>query len=291
MGALSQLEVRDVTPDFGAELIGLEPKHPLDRDTCDVLRDVFDRRGLLLFRDLDIGHAYQVYLATMLIRKEHLADGSTPGTTPIEDTFYISNERPKSAAPFGRLQFHSDTMWAEHPFEVLSLYAVEVEEPVVPTTFVSATHAWTTLPDDLRTRVDGREALHTAGEVRRGDLTDVALTTVDRPPSTTMPIGRTHPRTDQTILYVCEQMTKEVVGMAPDESEALLDDLFGHMYDERNHWNHYWRNGDLIIWDNEAVQHARPNVRSDGPARTLRKVAFPLPELNRDELPSYSRAE
>src|SRR5262245_9049984 len=137
MVAPLQLEARDVTLGFGAEIIGLDLKQPLDAETCEFLRDVFDRRGLLLFRDLDIDHAQQVYLATMLIRKEHLADGSTAGTKPIEDTFYISNERPKSAAPFGRLQFHSDTMWAEHPFEVLSLYAVKVEEPVVPTTFVS----------------------------------------------------------------------------------------------------------------------------------------------------------
>jgi alpha-ketoglutarate-dependent taurine dioxygenase len=291
MAQLSQLEARDLTPAFGTEIVGFEPQKPLDAETCAFLRDAFDRRGVLLFRDLDIDHAYQVYLATMLIRKEHLADGSAPGVTPIEDTFYISNERPNSAAPYGRLQFHSDTMWADNPFEVLSLYGVNIEQPVVPTTYVSATRAWATLPEELRARVDGREALHTAGEVRRGDLTDVALTTVAKPPSTTMPIGRRHPRTGETILYICEQMTKEVVDLPPDESEQLLDELFAHLYDPEHHLNHYWREGDLVVWDNEAVQHARPNVDNDGPARTLRKVAFPLPKLSRDQLPAYSRAE
>jgi taurine dioxygenase len=48
---------------------------------------------------------------------------------------------------------------------------------------------------------------------------------------------------------------------------------------------------DLIIWDNESVQHARPNVQSDGPARTFRTVAFPIRELDRDEMPTYRRAE
>ena len=93
----------------------------------------------------------------MLIGKEHLADGGSEESAPIKDTFYISNKRPKSAAPFGRLQFHSDTMWADKPFEVLSLYAVDVEQPAVPTAFVSATHAWKTLPEDLRRRVDRRD--------------------------------------------------------------------------------------------------------------------------------------
>ncbi len=45
------------------------------------------------------------------------------------------------------------------------------------------------------------------------------------------------------------------------------------------------------LFDQRGLQHARPNVLNDGPTRTLRKVAFPLPKLNRDELPSYSRAE
>jgi alpha-ketoglutarate-dependent taurine dioxygenase len=286
-----QLETRDLTPGFGSEITGFEPRTPLDAETCDRLRELFDRRGILLFRDLDIEHAYQVYLATMLIRKEHLADGSSGDSAPIEDTFYISNTRPKSAAPFGRLQFHSDTMWAEHPFEVLSLYAIDVEQPAVPTTFVSATHAWATLPEELHARVEGLQALHMAGDVGRGDLTDVAIVTVERPPSTTMPIRRRHPRTGDDILYICEQMTKEVVGMAPAESERLLDELFAHLYEPARRWDHHWRNGDLIIWDNEAIQHARPNVTDDGPSRTLRKVAFPLPQLNLDQRPKYRAAE
>jgi alpha-ketoglutarate-dependent taurine dioxygenase len=289
MAKLEQLHAQDLTPAFGTEIRGFEPRTPLDPASCEVLRDLFDRRGVLLFRDLDIEHADQVYLATMLIRKEHLAEAGTPDSVPIEDKFYISNERPNSAAPFGRLQFHSDTMWAEKPFEVLSLYAVNVEQPAVPTMFASGTHAWATLPDELRARVEGLEVLHTAGEVRRGDLTDVVVTTVERPPSTTTPIGRRNPRTGQTTLYICEQMTKEVVGMAPDESERLLEELFAHLYAPASQWNHHWRDGDLIIWDNEADQHARPNVQNDGPARTLRKVAFPIPQLNRDELPTYRR--
>ena len=143
----------------------------------------------------------------------------------------------------------------------------------------------------MRARVDGLEVLQTAGEVRRGDLTDVVVTTIERPPSTVTRIEHRHPRTGQPILYVCEQMTKEVVGYSPGDSERLLEELFAHLYDPATRWDHHWRNGDLVIWDNVAVQHARQNVRTDGPARTLRKVATPIPQLDFDELPTYSTAE
>ena len=282
------LSVQDLTPAFGAEIRGFDPIVPVDDQTCSLLRGLFDERKLLVFRDVELGHLDQIWISKMLIRQEHLPD--RPGSAQFEDNFYVSNRRPNSAAPFGRLQFHADTMWAEQPFEVLSLYGADIDEPAIPTLFVSAADAWATLPDELRARVESLSALHTAGEVRRGDLTDVLVSTVERPPSTVQPIGRRHERTGETVLYVCEQMTKEIVGLTPSESEELLGQLFDHLYDPAGQWEHHWRQGDLVVWDNVAMQHARPNVVSNGPARTLRKAASPVPQLSRDQRPAFSAA-
>jgi alpha-ketoglutarate-dependent taurine dioxygenase len=284
---VTAFEAHDLSPAFGAEIHGIDLRKPLDDATTARLQQLFDTRGVLVFRDVDLSHADQLRLCETLIRKP----GGGEGSAPIEDTFYISNRRPRSAAPFGRLQFHSDTMWCDRPFEVLSLYGMDVEPPVVPTTFVSATHAWTTLPDELRHRVEQAKALHTAGEVRRGDMTDVLLSSVDAPPSTEAPVAFAHPRTGQTILYVCEQMTKAIVGLDADESEQLLEQLFDHLYNPAARWNHEWSPHALVVWDNLAVQHARPNVAIDGPARTLRKVASPMPQLRPDQLPTYAATE
>jgi alpha-ketoglutarate-dependent taurine dioxygenase len=286
---MTHLQIRDLSPAFGADVIGFDPRRPLDDATRRALQEALDRRGVLVFRDIDVTHTEQVRLSKMLIRKDDVAEGT--GAPELEDNFYISNKRPNSAAPVGRLQFHADTMWADQPFEVLSLYAVDVDPPAVPTTFISATYAWATLPPALRTRVEGRSALHTAGGIRRGDLKDVLVASVENPPSTVKPIGWNHPRTGETILYVCEQMTKEIVGLAPDDSEQLLEELFAHLYEPATHWNHQWRENDLVVWDNLAIQHARQNVNSDGPARTLRKVASPIPHLDADQMPTFSVAK
>jgi alpha-ketoglutarate-dependent taurine dioxygenase len=286
---MTDLAFRELNPAFGSEVLGFDPRADLDEGARTALRDAFDRRGVLVFRDIEISKGEQVRISRMLIGKDHPSEAEAG--PEFEDNFYISNRRPNSAAPFGRLQFHADTMWAAAPFEVLSLYGVDVDEPVVPTTFISATHAWTTLPADLRARIEGRHALHTAGEVRRGDMTDVLLSTIESPPSTVKPIGLTHPRTGAQVLYVCEQMTKEIVELPTAESEALLEELFSHLYAAAARWNHEWRTHDLIVWDNIAMQHARPNVENLGPARTLRKVASPIPKLEANQLPQYSAAK
>jgi alpha-ketoglutarate-dependent taurine dioxygenase len=283
---MSDIDVRTLTPAFGADVSGIDLREPLDPATCTRLQQLFDERGILRFRNVELAHADQLRLCEMLIRKP----GGGEGSAPIEDTFYISNRRPRSAAPFGRLQFHSDTMWSDTPFEVLSLYGVEVEPPVVPTTFVSAAHAWASMPADVRARVRTARARHTAGEVGRGDLTDVLLSSVEQPPTTETLVARPHPRTGQTILYVCEQMTSAIVDLDPDESERLLEQLFAHLYADGNRWDQEWLPHDLVVWDNLAVQHARPNVLADGPARTLRKVASPMPQLRPEQRPTYSSA-
>jgi alpha-ketoglutarate-dependent taurine dioxygenase len=131
-------------------------------------------------------------------------------------------------------------------------------------------------------------AARTAGQLKRGDLSDVLVSTFQNAPSTVTPIERRHPRTGETILYICEQMTQEVVGVDPDESERLLEQLFLHMYDPANRLDHHWRRGDLVVWDNLAIQHARPNVLTEGPPRTLRKFFSPVPPLKRDQLPTFS---
>lgn len=280
---MTHLEARDLTPGFGTEIIGFDPKAPLDDETRDQLRTLFDTRRLLLFRDIDLSHEEQARLCTMLIRK---GEAETIEAMGSKESF-ISNKLDEGIAPFGRLQFHGDTMWADNPYQVLSLYGSDVGQPAAPTTFVDAVAAWKTLPDDLRRRAEGREVLQTAGAVRRGDMSQVLITEVENPPTTVTRINYTHPRTGETVLHICEQMTHSVIGMPDAESEDLLTSLFAHLYKPEGQLEHAWREGDFVVFDNIALQHSRGRVVKEGPARTLRKVASPMPKLRPDQMPRW----
>ncbi len=285
------LKVRNLRADFGAEIMGLVPAFPLDEDTCKTLRTIFDERSLLVFRDLDIDIRFQTYLAEILSGNSVL----DPEQLPVFDDFYVSNERPSSAAPFGRLMYHSDSQWCERQCEVLSLYGERVEQPAVPTLFVSSIVGWDTLPVDLRTRVEGRHVVHQHDaetyRKRAGGDADVLVNAINSMKNShCTPIALRHPRTGRTILYVSQQMTRNVEGMTEDESDELLFALFDHLYEPGNELEHYWRQGDLVIWDNLAMQHARPNVQTEGPARTLRKTITPPPNREKPGIIEYSKA-
>jgi len=281
-------EVNELTPGFGAEILGIEPGAPLEDETRRRLRGLFDERSILVFRDFPIDRPFQAYLALLVHGEDDLTDEAVEAAASKQGRFYISNRLDGAAAPFGRLMFHSDMMWSDSPFTVLSLWAEDVEPPVAPTAFASTANAWRTLPDDLRARVEARSAVQVTGpegfdDRRKGDQDgDLVQPQRDHILSVTTPVAKTHPRTDATLLYVSQGMTKEIAGLPIDESESLLDDLFAHMYSADNTWQHEWRPGDLVMWDNLAIQHARPQVTVEGPVRTLRKIGWPVPALAQD---------
>jgi alpha-ketoglutarate-dependent taurine dioxygenase len=273
MGAL---EVRELTPGFGAEITGLVAAETLDDATCRELQQVFRERELLLIRDPAMDRRFQTYLCELL-RAEGQPDPVLVDENASRQTsFYISNRRDGAAAPFGELMFHSDAMWSTEPYGVLSLWAEEVASPVTPTKFTSVTQAWDTLPDELRARLVSLEVEHTNQVQERGDEGERLLLADREERTTTTSIGHPNPRSGRTMLYVCAMMTSKVLGLAADESEALLQSLFEHIAAPERTWEHEWRDGDLVIWDNLAVQHARSDVAADGPVRTLRKAASPV---------------
>jgi alpha-ketoglutarate-dependent taurine dioxygenase len=277
------VNITAISPAFGNEISGVDLRQELDADTLATLRTLFDERGVLLFRDLDLDVASQDRFCRALLGDER-SDVPTRRTPML-----ISNREPEANAPYGRLLFHADMMWYAEPFQVLSLYGMEIEPGAATTSLTSAVRAWETLPADLKKRVEGLHALHVTGQVysRGGD--DLLRPGREQEASTIAPIARRHPRTGRTILYVSQQMTREIVELPPDESEELLQALFAHLYDPAVVYEHEWRTGDLVVFDNLAMQHARGNVELNGPARTLRKVIAPVPTIAA-ERPTFTNA-
>ncbi len=49
--------------------------------------------------------------------------------------------------------------------------------------------------------------------------------------------------------------TKNIVGMTPEATQALLNELLEHSVRDEFIYRHKWRKGDMLIWDNRAALH------------------------------------
>jgi alpha-ketoglutarate-dependent taurine dioxygenase len=78
---------------------------------------------------------------------------------------------------------------------------------------------------------------------------------------------------DKQVLYVNEFMTSHISGLDRKESDALLDELFEYIYADDNVYAHHWQTNDVIIWDNIALQHCRPQSMGSAP-RHLRRLSL-----------------
>ena len=80
-------------------------------------------------------------------------------------------------------------------------------------------------------------------------------------------------RNPDPVLYVSEQQSDLVEGLDEAESVALIERVFAHLYAGDFSYVHRWRETDLVLWDNRALQHARDAVPA-GASRNLRRVSI-----------------
>jgi taurine dioxygenase len=137
--------------------------------------------------------------------------------------------------------------------------------------------AYQQLSDSVKERLEGLQGLFAANYTTTSDDSGTARAAKDvldpTWPRAIHPVVVPHPITGERCVYVEEMQTVEILGLAPDDGDALLDLLFERLYDPANIYEHNWRNGDLVVWDNLVVQHARRKVGAQIP-RTLRRVVF-----------------
>jgi taurine dioxygenase len=187
----------------------------------------------------------------------------------------ISNIREDGKAigalPDGEMQFHTDQCHQELPAKASMLYAIEIPRQGGNTLFANAYAAYATLPDDIKRRIEGRRALNaydydSAATIRGAEVPEGA-------PSYAHPVVRTHPATGRKALYINRLMTRRIEGLPAQESEELLNILFDHQEQPQFIYEHVWRPGDLVMWDNRCTLHARTDF-SQGERRLLRRVTI-----------------
>jgi taurine dioxygenase len=158
----------------------------------------------------------------------------------------------------GEVIWHSDHSYHQVPINASVLFAVEVPPSRGRTGFLNMYEALETLPSEVRQRIRECTIKHdstynSAGQIRRG-MSHVI--DVREAPGPSHPAIRTHPDTKHEALYLGRRPNAYVNGLSVDESERLINFLWGHAT-SRVAWYNEWQQGDVVIWDNRCVMHRR----------------------------------
>ena len=164
----------------------------------------------------------------------------------------------------------ADKMYIEEPHKVSLLYGIEVPSEGGHTKFASLCAAYDNLPDDWKARFENALVMHAYNY--NGKKVDIGAD-LDSIMHFVQPMIVVNPDSGRKGLFISRLTTLWIEGLERDESQAILDRLFELIEDPAIVYEHVWRSGDLVMWDNISCLHARTDWPNDQ-NRTLRRCTI-----------------
>jgi taurine dioxygenase len=273
------LSVEPLSPALGAAITGVDLRKPLDGVAIRAINEAFDRYIVVVFRDQDLSEADQLraasYFGKVHVRRRP-ANGRTPGgdyDTPfMMVTNIVENGKPIGAFGDGEMWFHHDTSYYPAPHRATFLYSMKLTSRGGETSFSNMYKAYENIPRPLRERLEGRRVLQ-VHDYKRRERIDLSRVALEKILHQEQPIVITHPATGKKALYISRLMSARIEGFSDQESEAVLEQLFDISEDPSIVYEHKWRLGDLVVWDNWCSIHARKDFPRDEP-RLMRRCTI-----------------
>jgi taurine dioxygenase len=257
------IEVVPLNAPFGAEIRGVDLSKPVSDAQFAAIEAAFDAHSVTFFRDQELTEdQFQDFVCRFgEMQVNFLKQYTIPGKPLILQVSNIKeNGEDIGHADAGRV-WHSDMSYEWNPPRMSVLYAREVPvtedgKTLGDTLFANAALAYDSLSDEMKARCAGFKVKHDVAGRRRNTGTG----THDNAQREAMekvvhPAIRVHPYTGRKAIYVNHGECVSIEGM--DDADAL--DLIGELADTvirpEFQYRHKWRVGDVLMWDNCALQH------------------------------------
>ncbi len=234
--------------------------------------------------ELWLEHALLVFPGQHLTREQQDAFARRFGELEFEATA-LSNvrrdgtlrdpEHDLSKSLAGNEHWHHDSTYLPVQAKGAVFTAELVPADGGATGFADMRAAYDALDDATRTGIDGLAAHHSrrysmerAGHhISADDATRYQLYGYDHDDPPLRPLVKIHPDTGRRSLLI-GQHAHAVTGLAPAESEALLDRLTEGACAAPRTYFHEWTVGDALLWDNRCLMH-RATPHDPGQARRI----------------------
>jgi len=281
------LSVRRLHPHFAAEITGVYLRD-LDDPTFAQLREAFEEHSVLVFHDQHLTDDEQIAFTRRfgpleettrsIAQNARVAPQIADLSNVDADGNTLSEDDRRMLYHKGNQLWHSDSSFKPVPAMASLLSAREVPPEGGETEYASLRAAWDALPRTLQSRLDGMVAVHSfaysRGLIAPGLLLPEQAAAL---PPVKQQLVRENAVTGRKAVYLGSHASY-IVGLPVDEGRRLLGDLLEHATQPQFVFQHRWRVGDCVMWDNRAALHRglpwdtrqrrvmhRTTVAGDGP--------------------------
>ncbi len=262
--------------EFGVEALGVDAAKPLDAATARALREAFERHRILVLRGQRLPPAAHIAFSRHFGELEiHVLDEYHKAEYP--EIFELSNigpdGKPNAVHPdLGTLFWHTDASWQAAPALATLLYAEQVPRDGGHTLFADMIGAYEAFGSAERKRFLGLSVLHDLhiSRLKAGYSGMTSEQRAKRPP-VVHPLVRVHPPSGRGAIFLGSH-GQEIQGMEELASRGLIERIMSHAVEPRFVYEHVWRPGDLVMWDNRATMHRATEYDTAHEPRVVRRT-------------------
>lgn len=242
------------SPTIGAEIQGVDLAQALSDDVHAELHRALLEWKVLFFRDQQLDRNTQRAFALRWgdLERHPFFDYVHPGQQE-EDVVRLAKDEASGGS---ENWWHTDVTWRSEPAWGAVLRAVEVPALGGDTLWSDAAAAHDSLPAELQERIASLSAVHDWTHTFGLLMTDEERAPLaERFPPVEHPVVRIHPETGRRTIFVNGFFTTRIVGLADEESHALLHRLHAEIARPEHQCRFRWAPGSVALWDNRATQH------------------------------------
>ena len=251
---------------FGARVDGVDLSRAVDEATFKNLFDAFQEYSVLVFESQPLTDEQQMAFSRRFGPLETTINAIGRENRLHPNLVDLSNLDPdgnrllgwddrRMLYQSGNQLWHSDSSFKPVPAMASLLSGREVPPVGGETEFASMRHAWATLDEATRRRIEGRVVVHSILYSR----STIAKGLFDAEHEQGLPpvcqaLVRTNPVNGRRSIYVGSHAWY-IEGLPYEASRPLLDELLAHATRPDCVYQHRWQQWDLVMWDNRCVLH------------------------------------
>ncbi|PKP80620.1 MAG: TauD/TfdA family dioxygenase [Alphaproteobacteria bacterium HGW-Alphaproteobacteria-18] len=245
----------------GAQVRGLDLSKPVSAELAAEIRKIWLDHQVVCFPDQDLSDD-----DLERFTRAFGPFGDDPFIAPIPGRKHIIavKRAADETSPIFAETWHSDWSFQATPPQGTCLYGITIPPVGGDTLFINQYKALAEMPEDLRRRIEGKKAIHSAkngyspqgmyGAGDTGRSMDIRYSE-DADATQAHPFIRVHPETGCESLFGCAGYIVGVDGMDEAEGWELVTEVYRWQTRPEFQYRHRWEKGMLLMWDNRCTLH------------------------------------
>ena len=255
--------IKPLAVDIGAEIGGVDLSKPLSERQRTEIWDAFVKWKVIFFRDQKLDKASFVAMARQFgeLNRGHNIHPVDPEFPEIYGVVKGRQKTRMAGVPAFDpwTGWHTDLTPAVNPPTATILWGDVVPPYGGDTQWTNLAAAYDALSPKMREIVDGLRGIHTYMSYEGVKLSQDFIDRIAANQKVSEhPIVRVHPETNRRVLWVSPKFLREIVGLTPTESDALLAMLKTHAVRPEFTLRFKWTPGAVAMWDNRSTAHLAP---------------------------------